>query len=86
MKRKSEVNGELKTQFESIIRTRISSVLEIMYDRPDELVDLESGEKYICSTCDLEYKRCAVEPDYRCEMARKHETELKDWAAAVSLP
>jgi len=51
--------------------------------RPDELVDLESGEKYICSVCDFDYKRCIDEPDYRCEVARKLETEFKELELAL---
>lgn len=58
-------------------------VLQMMYMRPDELVDLESGEKYICSVCDLEYKRCESEPEYRCEVARKLETEFKELELAL---
>ena len=59
-------------------------MLQMMYLHPDELVDLESGEKYVCSVCDLEYKRCEVEPDYRCEIARKRETEFKELELALN--
>ncbi len=58
-------------------------MLQMMYLHPDELVDLESGEKYVCSVCDLEYKRCEAEPDYRCEIARKRETEFKELELAL---
>ncbi len=83
MKRKAEINSQLKARLESVLQRKLNSLLEVMHDRPDEVVDLESGERYICSTCDLKFKRCEAEPDYRCEMARKHETELKELELAL---
>lgn len=59
-------------------------LLQMMYLHPEELVDLESGEKYICSICDMEYKRCLEEPDYRCEVALKRETEFKELELALN--
>lgn len=59
-------------------------MLQMMYMRPEELGDLESGEEFICSVCDFEHKRCETEPDYRCESARKLETELKELEIAQS--
>lgn len=56
----------------------------MMYANPAELVDLESGEEYICSVCDLEEKRCLTERDYRCEIARKMETEFKELELALN--
>ncbi|HUI29299.1 MAG TPA: hypothetical protein VLX91_03705 [Candidatus Acidoferrales bacterium] len=79
-----KISSSLKKHFESLVTTRISIVLQMMYAHPDELVDLESGEKYICSVCDREYKRCEVELDYRCEVARKLETEFKELELALS--
>jgi hypothetical protein len=79
----SEMDSRLKGHFEALLQRRISLVLQMMYLHPDELVDLESGEKYICSVCDREYKRCEVEPEYRCEVARKLETEFKELELAV---
>jgi len=73
----------LKNHFETLVANRISVVLQMMYMHPGELVDLESGEEYICSVCDREYKRCEVEPDYRCEVARKLETEFKELELAL---
>ncbi len=80
----NKLSSRLKGHFEALIRRRISLVLQMMYMHPDELVDLESGEKYICSVCDLEHKRCQVEPDYRCETARKLETEFKELELALN--
>ncbi len=73
----------MRRGLESIIRKKIGNMLQMMYAHPDELIDLESGEKYICTICDLEYKRCEVEPDYRCEIARKRETEFKELELAL---
>jgi len=84
MSQKKAVSPRVKAHFESLISKRISGILQLMYQRPDELVDIESGEKYICELCDIEHKRCDVEPDYRCELARKHETELKELELALS--
>ena len=70
-------------RFETLVRNRISIVLQMMYANPSELVDLESGEEYICSVCDLEYKRCEADPTYRCEIARKRETEFKELELAL---
>ncbi|HQT92901.1 MAG TPA: hypothetical protein PL001_12840, partial [Candidatus Kryptobacter bacterium] len=83
MKRRKTVDTEMAEHFSSLIRRRINIVLEMMYERPNELVDLESGEKYICSVCDMEHKRCESEPDYRCEIARKRETEFKELELAL---
>ncbi len=83
MKRREAIDDQLKTHFEFLIRNKISIMLQMMYLHPDELVDLESGEKYVCSVCDLEYKRCEAEPDYRCEIARKRETEFKELELAL---
>ncbi|HEY9166240.1 MAG TPA: hypothetical protein VIS48_08780 [Candidatus Kryptonia bacterium] len=83
MKQTSAISDKLRLHFESALKKRISRVLELMYANPSELVDLESGEKYICSVCDMENKRCEREPDYRCEIARKCETEFKELELAV---
>lgn len=83
MKRRTTVDSQMAEHFSSLIRRRINIVLEMMYERPNELVDLESGEKYICSVCDMEHKRCESEPDYRCEIARKRETEFKELELAL---
>ncbi len=80
----TKISSSLKNHFETLIRQRISLILEMMYMRPEELVDLESGEKYICSVCDLDRKRCEVEPEYRCETARKLETEFKELELALT--
>ncbi len=79
-----KISSRLKDHFETLLRRRISVVLQMMYMHPDELVDIESGEKYICSVCDFESKRCEVEPDYRCETARKLETEFKELEVALT--
>ncbi len=81
--RGEKISARQKLHFESLIRKRISVILQMMYAHPNELVDLESGEKYICSVCDFEHKRCEVEPDYRCEIARKCETEFKELELAL---
>ncbi|MCL5267721.1 MAG: hypothetical protein M1469_06430 [Bacteroidetes bacterium] len=83
MKKPRLIDAKMQRRFELIIRKKIGVMLQIMYLHPDELVDLESGEKYICSVCDLEHKRCDVEPDYRCEIARKRETEFKELELAL---
>ncbi len=74
---------DMTEHFNTLIRRRINIVLQMMYQDPSELVDLESGEKYICSVCDLAYKRCEAEPEYRCEIARKRETEFKELELAL---
>ncbi len=74
---------QMTEHFNNLIRNRISVVLQMMYMKPDDLVDLESGEAYICSVCDIQHKRCEVEPDYRCELARKMETEFKELELAL---
>lgn len=84
MKRRMAVDTKMAEHFSSLITRRINIVLEMMYERPNELVDLESGEKYICSVCDMEHKRCESEPDYRCEIARKRETEFKELELALA--
>ncbi len=81
--KRETVDKEMMEHFGGLIRNRISIVLQMMYMRPDDLVDLESGEVYICSMCDLQHKRCEVEPDYRCEYARKMETEFKELELAL---
>ncbi len=78
------ISPELTEHFQALIRRRISTVLQMMYMHPDELVDLPSGEKYICSVCDVERKRCEVDPEYRCEVARKLETEFKELELALT--
>ncbi len=83
MKKTRAVDAKMRKRFETIITKKIGIMLQMMYMHPDELVDLDSGEKYICSVCDLEYKRCEVEPDYRCEIARKRETEFKELELAL---
>ena len=79
----NKLSPRLKKHLETLLRNRISLLLQMMYMRPEELVDLESGEKYICSVCEFEHKRCEVEPDYRCETARKLETEFKELELAL---
>jgi len=79
----TKISSRMKKHFETLVGNRISVVLQMMYMRPDELVDLESGEEYVCSVCDLEHKRCEAEPDYRCEIARKLETEFKELEFAL---
>lgn len=81
--RRKTHEGDMTRHFDTLIKRRISFVLQMMYQSPDELVDLESGEKYICSVCDLAYKRCEAEPEYRCEIARKRETEFKELELAL---
>ncbi len=83
MKRRKTVDRKMTGHFETLLRNRISLVLQMMYANPGELVDLASGEEYICSVCDLEYKRCESEPEYRCEIARKRETEFKELELAL---
>lgn len=83
MKKTRKVDADMRKQFEKVIKKKISVMLQMMYTHPDELVDLESGEKYICSVCDLQNKRCEVQPDYRCEIARKRETEFKELELAL---
>jgi RNA polymerase-binding transcription factor DksA len=82
-RRKEIVSARTRQHFVSIITERVSILLQMMYQHPDELVDLESGEKYICSVCDMDHKRCEEDPDYRCEIARKHETEFKELELAL---
>lgn len=81
--KRETVDREMTEHFGGLIRNRISIVLQMMYMKPDQLVDLESGEEYICSVCDLEHKRCEVDPAYRCELARKMETEFKELELAL---
>lgn len=83
IRRKVTINPKMKQHFVSLITEKVSTLLQMMYQHPDELVDLESGEEYICSVCDMEHKRCEEEPDYRCEVARKRETELKELELAL---
>ncbi len=83
MRTRDSIDDKAKAQFESRLRRRMGVLLQMMYQHPHELVDLESGEKYICTVCDMEFKRCEVEPDYRCEPARKEETELKEIELAL---
>lgn len=82
-RKRKPIDEDMTTHFSRLIANRISLVLQMMYMKPDELVDLASGEEYICTLCDLEHKRCEVEPDYRCEMARKMETEFKELELAL---
>ncbi len=79
----ARISAKMKKHFASLITEKISVLLQMMYLHPQELVDLESGEKYICSVCDMDYKRCQAEPDYRCEIARKRETEFKELELAL---
>lgn len=81
---RSTINRDMKEHFVSLITEKMNVLLQMMYVHPDELLDLESGEKYICSVCDLEHKRCEEEPDYRCEIARKRETEFKELELALN--
>lgn len=83
MKRRKRVDAGMTEHFTNLVRNRISVVLQMMYNNPSELVDLESGEEYICSVCDLEHKRCEADPNYRCEVARKRETEFKELELAL---
>jgi len=71
MAKRRTPDKEMSEHFANLIRNRIGIVLQMMYMKPGELVDLESGEEYICSVCDMEHKRCESEPTYRCEIARK---------------
>ena len=82
-KRRTVISRKTKEHFVSLITEKIGTLLQMMYAHPDELVDIESGEKYICSVCDMEHKRCEEEPDYRCEVARKRETEFKELELAL---
>jgi RNA polymerase-binding transcription factor DksA len=84
MNRTFKLNDKLRKHFISLITQRISIVLQMMYQRPDEISDIESGEKYICSVCGLEHKRCEQDPSYRCEIARKAETEFKELELALN--
>jgi len=72
------INPRLKAHFTTLVKRRIGVLLQMMYMKPEELADLESGEEYICSVCDFDHKRCESEPEYRCETARKLQTELKE--------
>ena len=84
VRRKSIIGKQMKEHFVSLITEKMSVLLQMMYLHPDELLDIESGEKYICSVCDMEHKRCEEEPDYRCETARKCETEFKELELALT--
>ncbi len=83
-RKRKPTDKDMTAHFTRLITNRISVVLQMMYMNPDELVDLESGEEFICTLCDLEHKRCEAEPDYRCEMARKMETEFKELELALN--
>ncbi len=83
-KKRKTVDEEMTEHFSRLIRNRISVVLQMMYMDPDALMNLEDGEKYICTVCDFEYKRCEVEPGYRCETARKMQTEFKELELALN--
>lgn len=82
-RKRKTVEKDLTEHFTRLIRNRISVVLQMMYVDPDTLVNLEDGEKYICTVCDFEHKRCEVDPGYRCETARKMETEFKELELAL---
>lgn len=83
MRQKPIISAKMKERFATLITEKISVLLQMMYLHPEELTDLESGENYICSVCDMEHKRCESEPDYRCEIARKRETEFKELELAL---
>lgn len=83
MRRKKTVDKDMAEHFSRLIRNRISLVLQMMYADPDALVNLAHGEEFICTVCDFEHKRCEAEPDYRCETARKMETEFKELELAL---
>lgn len=82
-KKRKTVDKEMTAHFSNLIRNRISIVLQMMYMNPDDLVDLQSGEEYLCSVCDIEHKRCEIDPSYRCEAALKWETEFKELELAL---
>lgn len=82
-KKKATFDNNLKDHFRKIIERRMQFLLRVMYLEPDEIMSIASGEEFICSTCEVENPRCKVEPDYRCEMAIKHETELKELELAM---
>jgi len=84
MRHNAAISRNVKEHFVSLITQKMNMLLQMMYVHPDELLDLESGEKYICSVCDMEHKRCEEEPNYRCEIARKRETEFKELELALS--
>jgi len=82
--REKMFSEKAKRHFEVLLKQRMDHLLQLMYASPSELMDLESGEEFICSLCDMDFKRCEVEPDYRCEKARKAETEFKEAELALT--
>ncbi|MGC8652977.1 MAG: TraR/DksA family transcriptional regulator [Candidatus Kryptoniota bacterium] len=84
MKEKVTIDPELNRHFRKIIERRMEFLLRVMYLEPDAVMNIASGEAFICSTCDMENPRCKIEPGYRCEMAIKEETEMKELELAMS--
>jgi len=82
-KKRAVTDTNLNKHFKKIIEKRMQFLLRIMYLEPDEIMSIASGEEFICSTCDAEHPRCKIEPGFRCEMAIKQETEMKELELAM---
>jgi hypothetical protein len=58
-------------------------MLSTLYLHPEEMLDLQSGEKYECAICDAERKLCQKYPTFRCGVALKRDTELYELEQAL---
>jgi RNA polymerase-binding transcription factor DksA len=61
----------------------MDTMLSTLYLRPDEILDIQSGERFECSVCDAERKLCQKYPTFRCAVALKRDTELNELEEAL---
>jgi len=68
----------MMNECESLIMSRIKGVLDQLYRAPQNILDLESADRYICTVCQTETKQCLIEPGFRCADALRGESELQN--------
>jgi len=77
------MNRREREYFRGVILKRMDIMLSTLYLHPDEVLDIQSGERFECSVCDTERKLCQKYPTFRCGVALKRDTELYELEQAL---
>jgi len=70
-------------EYEALIMSEIKRLLQHLRQSPQLILDIESGEEFVCSVCQAETKFCVLDPSYRCAAALRGDTELQELEFAL---
>jgi len=77
------MNRKEINHFKRKIFDQIEDLVQNLFDDPELILDLESGEENVCPVCEVLKKACKKYPNFRCSEAIKGNSMLSELEQAL---